>query len=99
MFAGSPGNAAIIRAGTQVKGNVADADVQLLGWQSPTYGDIQPAISLVYETRSELPVRFVTAIFTDDRCKLESRDEHLVVLLGESEIYRVNVHRVSLSRV
>ena len=99
MFAGSPGNAAIIRAGTQVKGNVADVDAQLLGWQSPTYGDIQPAVSLVYETRSKLPVRFVTAILTDDRCKVESTDEQLAILLDGSEIYRVNVHPESLLKV
>jgi hypothetical protein len=99
ILSSSQGNAAIIRAGKQVKGNVAAAEAQLLGWQSPTYGDIQPAVSLVYETRSQLPVRFVTVILTDDRSKLKSTDEHLVVLQGESEIYRVNVLRVSLSKV
>jgi hypothetical protein len=93
ISASLPGSAAIIRAGTQVKGNVAQADARLLGWQSPTYGGIQPAVSLVYETRSKLPVRFVTAIVTDDRCKLVSIDEHLVVLLGESEIYRVGLSK------
>ena len=99
IFASSPGNAAIIRAGRQVKGNVADVDAQLLGWQSPTYGDIQPAVSLVYETQSKLPARFVTAIFTDERCKLESSNEQLAILLDESEIYRVNVYPESISKV
>jgi len=98
ISASSPGNAAIIRAGTQVNGNVADADAELFGWQSPTYGDIQPAVSLVYETQSQLPVRFVTAILTDDRCPLESTDEQLVIMRGESEIYRENV-RPSLLKV
>jgi hypothetical protein len=94
IFSSSPGNPAIIRAGTRVEGNVSDADTPLLGWESLTYGDLRPAVSLVYETRSQLPQRFVTAIFTDNRCKLESRDEQLVVLLGESEL-----HRVSLSNI
>jgi hypothetical protein len=98
ISASSPGNAAIIRAGTQVNGNVADADAELFGRQSPTYGDIQPAVSLVYETQSQLPVRFVTAILTDDRCQLESTDEQLVIMRGESEIYRENV-RPSLLKV
>jgi len=71
----------------------------LLGWQSPTYGDIQPAVSLVYETQSKLPARFVTAIFTDERCKLESSNEQLAILLDESEIYRVNVYPESISKV
>src|ERR1700678_2984863 len=68
----STGSGAIIRAGAEVVGNLKNADTQLLGWESPTYGDLQPAVSLVYETRSQLPVRFVTAILTDERCKLES---------------------------
>jgi hypothetical protein len=99
IFASSLGDGAIIRAGTRIAGNVSDADVPLLGWQASTYGDIQPAVSLVYETRSKLPVRFVTAILTGDRCKLESTDEHLVVLSGESEIHREQIYRESLSKV
>jgi hypothetical protein len=93
IFSSSPGHAAIVRAGTRVQGNVSDADTPLLGWESPTYGDLRPAVSLVYETRAELPVRFVTAILTGEQSKSELRDEQLVVLLGDSE-----VHRVSLSR-
>jgi hypothetical protein len=92
ILTSSPGNGTIIRAGARVEGNSPGADLQLLGWESPTYGDLRPAVSLVYETHSKLPVRFVTAILTGERCKLESRDEQLIVLLGESE-----VHRVSLS--
>jgi hypothetical protein len=92
ILTSSPGNGTIIRAGARVEGNSPGADLQLLGWESPTYGDLRPAVSLVYETQSQLPVRFVTAILTGERCKLESRDEQLIVLLGESE-----VHRVSLS--
>ncbi len=91
IVSGSSGSGAVVRAGAQVEGTSSLVDIQLLGWESPTYGDIQPAVSLVYETRSELPVRFVTAIFTDERCKLESRDEQLVVLRGESELDRVNL--------
>jgi hypothetical protein len=96
IFSSSLGSAAIIRAGKQVEGNLSDADTRLLGWESPTYGDIRPAVSLVYETRSQLPVRFVTVILTDDRCKVESTEEQLVVLLGNSEIHRVEVHRTNL---
>jgi len=97
IFSGVPANSAIIRAGKQMQiviasGNSApgfvDADSQLLGWESPTYGDIQPAVSLVHQTRGQLPVRFVTAILANERCKLESRGEELIILQDESEIYR-----------
>ena len=93
ILASCPGNGAVIRAGTRVEGSSAVADTQLLGWESATYGDLRPAVSLVFETRSKLPLRFVTAILTDERCKLESRDEQLFVLLEESEIYRVKLSR------
>jgi hypothetical protein len=91
ILTSSPGNGTIIRAGARVEGNSPGADLQLLGWESPTYGDLRPAVSLVYETHSKLPVRFVTAILTGERCKLESRDEQLIVLLGEAEVHRVNL--------
>jgi hypothetical protein len=38
-----------------------------------------------------LPVRFVTAVLTDEKCKLESIDGEIVVLRHESEVYRVKV--------
>jgi hypothetical protein len=91
----APGSGAIIRAGVPVHGNMAAADAQVLGWESPTYGDLRPAVSLVYETRSQLPVRFATVVLTDARCRLESVDGQLVVLRSESgrefEAYRVNL--------
>jgi hypothetical protein len=70
---------------------IAPADAQLLGWESPTYGDLQPAVSLVYETRSQLPVRFVTAVLTDERCKVESAAGQVVIFYDESEVCRVNL--------
>lgn len=87
-----------MRAGKQVwpgtskvsTSDVAGADTQLLGWESLTYGDLRPTVSLAYETRSQLPVRFATIVLTDERCKLESRDGQLVILRDESEIYRVD---------
>ena len=91
IFASSVGNAAIVRAGVRVEGNSADTDTQLLGWESPTYGDLRPAVSIIYRTRSQLPVRFVTAVLTDEKCKLESIDGEIVVLRHESEVYRVKV--------
>jgi hypothetical protein len=95
ILSSAAGNGAIIRAGSQVAGNPAGADAQLLGWESPTYGDLRPAVSLVYQTRSQLPVRLVTVILTDDRCKTESKDGQLVILRSdshdESEVYRVSL--------
>jgi hypothetical protein len=98
ILASVPGSAAVVRAGKQAGSGrktsapeVAGADTQLLGWESPTYGDLRPAVSLVYETRSQLPMRYVTTVLTDERCKVESAKGQVVILRNESEVYRVNL--------
>jgi len=114
-----PGDAAVIRAGKRVESlpeeasahDVAGGDTSLLGWEAPTYGDLQPAVSLLYQTRSRLPVRFVTVVLTGDRCRLESQGDEIVILgdqfsgesANESEIYRVslspkNLHSATMQK-
>ena len=94
IFSSAPGSAAIVRAGKQISDGaldrLTDADIQLLGWEAPTYGDLRPAVSLVQQTRSQLPVRFVTMVLTDERCKVESQNGEIVIHANESE-YRVNL--------
>jgi hypothetical protein len=95
------GNAAIIRAGKQewptknVASEVAGSDTQLLGWESPAYGDLQPAVSLVYQTRSTMPVRFATVVLTEEKCMIRLDGDQLVIVRsephGEPELYRVNL--------
>ncbi len=108
IFAGAPGHAAVIRAGKQVNittgktlvHEVAGSDTPLLGWESPTYGDLQPAISLVYATQSRLPVRLVTVVLTHQRCKLETQGDEIVLLRDESHggsVEDSEIYRVSLS--
>jgi len=100
IFSSVPGSPAVIRAGkgkkittvTNTKSDeIADAETQMLGWESPTYGDLQPAVSLLYQTRSQLPIRFVTVVLTDERCKIEARGNEIVISDNESENYRVNL--------
>jgi hypothetical protein len=104
IFSSVPGNAAVIRSGKRawpkqhLNQEPIGPDIHLLGWESPTYGDLQPAVSLVYQTRSQLPVTFVTVILIDDGCRLEMRGERVVVLRksdrqepNESVIYSVSL--------
>jgi hypothetical protein len=103
IFASAPGKSAVVRAGVRTgvgsAKQFADADTELLGWESLTYGDLRPAISLIYEIRSQLPLRFVTVVLTDQGCNVESSDSEIVVLRNvsqdesrdESKIYRVNL--------
>ena len=97
ILASVPGTAAVVRAGKRIAigrengaPDFAGADAQLLGWESSTYGDLRPAASLVYQVRSQLPIRFVTAVVMDDRYKIESAHRQLVILRDESEVYRVS---------
>lgn len=95
MFSSAHASAAIVRAGKQVwstggeQTDLAGVDTQLLGWEAPTYGSLQPAVSLLYETRTRLPVRFATVVLTDDRCQLESKNGDLIILRDDVEIHRL----------
>jgi Heparinase II/III-like protein/Heparinase II/III N-terminus len=103
IFAGVSGDALVTRAGkltaTSSVNEFVDAGTELLGWESPTYGDLQPAVSLVYQTHTQLPVRLVTLILTDERYEVETVDSQIIVLRSESrsgssgqaEVFRVNL--------
>ena len=106
IFASVPASASIVRAGKLVwsAGDSASGlstDANLLGWESPTYGDLQPAVSLLCQTRSPLPVRFVTTVLTDERCKVEAGESQLRISRSESgaevEVYRVNLSSKALA--
>ncbi len=66
FFANVPSQSAIVRAGRLIERTsnfeIGDCDKALLGYEAPTYGDLRPAVSLLYQTRSRLPVRFVTLV-------------------------------------
>jgi hypothetical protein len=66
LFANTPGEGAVVRAGTVIGRSpnfqINDCDTALLGYEAPTYGDLWPAVSLLYQTRSRLPLRFVTLV-------------------------------------
>jgi Heparinase II/III-like protein/Heparinase II/III N-terminus len=101
IFASAPGIAAMTRAGEQVWSSKSLAanyeSSRLHGWESPTYGELRPAISIMYETRSRLPVRFVTAILMDQRCEIKSEAGQLVILRTEPGNEPEEIYRVTLS--
>jgi asparagine synthase (glutamine-hydrolysing) len=82
-FSSAPGSAGIIRAGNyemKVAGPPRNHPAaHLLGWEASTYGDLRPAISLVYQTRSQLPVRFVTVLLTGSESRLEKHNDQIVI--------------------
>jgi hypothetical protein len=105
VFSSAPGNPAVIRAGNPLHGKIVEhPNMHLLGWEAATYSDLRPAISILYQTRSLLPVRFVTVLRAEERCSLELQGGDVLVLRDDSatvnsngqefnqgEIYRVNL--------
>ncbi len=107
IFSNVPGVAAVIRTGKQLAMQADDntapslaiPNMQMFGWEAATYGDLRPAISMFYQAHSQLPVRIVTVVLTDEQCDLQEKENQIVIskraCLGESrsrsEIYRVSL--------
>jgi Heparinase II/III-like protein/Heparinase II/III N-terminus len=93
VFSSSPGSTAIIRGGKILAGNIEDRnrDEELLGWESPTYGELCPAISLLYRVQAPLPVRIVTVILAGEALQLRQSDSNLVLSRDGLQVYQVSL--------
>jgi len=93
IFSSSPGSATIIRAGKNLEAEIASSaeDEKLFGWESPTYGELCPAISLLYTVRAPLPVRFVTVILAGKELQLQQKDADLILLREGTQVYQVSL--------
>lgn len=50
----------LVRGGRRLAGDDPDEPLDTLGWYSPTYAELQPALCLLVNVESELPLRMVT---------------------------------------
>jgi len=93
VFSSSAGSPAIIRGGKILAGDCegSNRDEELLGWESPTYGELCPAISLLYRVQAPLPVRIVTVILAGEEIQLRRSDSNLVLLHDASQVYQVSL--------
>ena len=93
IFSSSPGRAAMIRAGKHLAAEIGCSyeDEKLLGWESPTYGELCPRISLLYTVRAPLPVRFVTVILAGDELQLQHKSDELALSRENRQIYQVSL--------
>jgi hypothetical protein len=93
VFSSSPGSTAIIRGGKILAGDFEcrNRDEDLLGWESPTYGELCPAISLLYRVQALLPVRMITVILAGDALHLRQSDNNLVLSRDASQVYQVSL--------
>jgi len=93
VFSSSPGSAAIIRSGKILAGNIEgrNRNEELQGWESPTYGELCPAISLVYRVEAPLPVRIISVILAGEALELQTSDNNLVLSREASQVYQVSL--------
>ena len=72
ILSSAAGSPAIIRGGKILAGDFegSNREEELLGWESPTYGELCPAISLLYRVQAPLPVRIVTVILAGEALQL-----------------------------
>jgi hypothetical protein len=120
VFCGAAGEFSVVRAGKRIQlaagriqksqAELSGNELQIFGWESPTYGELRPAVSLIHQTRARLPLRFVTIVLTHERCMVESSEGKIIVSNTVSgagsakEIYRASLagimdnrgHEVSL---
>jgi hypothetical protein len=88
IYGSAPGSAAVIRGGKKVAGQGDDGP--LAGWQSPTYGELLPAISLICVVKAPLPVRFVTTVSIGEAAQVRQEENQVVVECGK-ERHEVNL--------
>lgn len=93
LFSSPSGATSVVRSGKNVLEDTLcqDEDADLLGWESPTYGELRPAISLLHKVHSPLPVRIVTLILAAEEFHFRQTDHILIVSRGSSEIYQVGL--------
>jgi heparinase II/III-like protein len=91
VVSSSPGNAAIIRGGKNVAGDMVCEDEEVLGWESPTYGEVCPVISLLYRVQATLPIRVVTLILASEELQLRQSDGNLTLSRDGSQVYQVSL--------
>ena len=91
IFSSAPGNATVVRAGKTVEGNDHVQNAELLGWESPTYGELRHAISLLYQVQAQLPVRLITVVLANDDLQLESEDGRVSLRRNGAHLHEVAV--------
>lgn len=95
IFSSIPGETAIIRAGKNVAGDIAlenkIKDLELLGWESPTYGELRPAISLLYRVQAAIPVRMVTVVLAGEELEVRQTGDTVALYRDSSRIYRLSL--------
>jgi asparagine synthase (glutamine-hydrolysing) len=90
MACGQGGKAIVVREGTPLDSDPVAHDTELLGRESPTYGERLPALSLLYTVQAKLPVRVVTVISFSD-LETEIDQQEVVLKRSGAEEFRASL--------
>jgi hypothetical protein len=93
VFSSSPGSTSVLQGGKKLQENPAgiEENANLLGWESPTYGELRPAISLVHRVNAALPVRMVTIILAGEELQLQARDGNVILSRGKAQVFETSL--------
>lgn len=91
IFSSAPGTPSIIRAGKKQHGGDDAQEGNVFGWESPTYGELRPATSLLYQVRARLPVRLITVVLVNDSFQVQLQGSNVALLRAGSAVYEVAV--------
>lgn len=91
IFSSCGGQHAIVRAGQSSNPETAGPDLPLLGWESPTYGELRPAVSLIYQTKGPLPIRFVTVVLVNRDCNVLCEEGCLSVHAEQTPLFTTSL--------
>jgi len=88
VFSSAPGRPGVIRGGKKMAGDCDD--LLLAGWQSLTYGELLPAISLIFVVIGPLPVRFVSTVLVGEAVWVRQEQGRVIVGSGDDR-HEVNL--------
>lgn len=91
IFSSCAGQHAIVRAGQSSNPEIAGCDLPQLGWASPTYGELRPAVSLICQTKGLVPVRFVTMVLVNPHCNVLCAENSLSVHGGSAPLFTTSL--------
>jgi hypothetical protein len=92
IFSNSGASTAVVRGGKVLGNQMRNGDkADLLGWESPTYGELRPAISLLHQVHAPLPARIVTVILAGDEFQLRRDGQTLTLSRVAAQVYQVNM--------
>jgi hypothetical protein len=90
VFSSTTGAAALSRAGKTLQGERGRFE-PLMGWQSPTYGELAPAVSLVYRVRQSLPTRLITVTLAGEGFRTEAHKDAVTIWQNGARIHEVGL--------